>query len=289
MDLNFFIKKAHRLMPEAVLSNAISHINWAYKKLVTQDLDCFLFYGGKSAEDYDGDPFTKYPILYKLDLEAYTPGEITDENPLLNKDWVTFITPKSTSVDGIKNSSSIEFAHSWGDVVDNVTFVNSYKYPIKMNVYDIPIVVRKIKSIFTFKGFLLNNISGIGDKPFASPGLTNVSFGNFVSIPFTQVSRTAWTPCRLSVQSGLTDLRSPVFVEFFFEPPDITNEFSPCIIDLNKYGDMLIEGAVGDYEEEINSNSMRKLRFENELIPKFSKAQNINANTMTKSRYEPLF
>lgn len=273
-------------MPEAPLLETIMHLNWAYKELITQDLDCFIFYGGEADEVgvERFDPYTKYPILYNI--------YFADSNPLLETDWTTFINPDDVSgaTEGFIRSTEIEFPQTWNAENGFGYLYNCYKHKIKSLVYDVPVIVRKVKSLFTFKDKLFNNLAGIGDKPLVVRGNYPLAvFDQFASLPFTQRPRTSTTPCTLYIEGNLFELNTPIFIEVYFEPPDITGENSACMIDLTKYGDMLIEGACGDYEEEINSNSQRKERFLAVMKPKFAKEQMINYETNTSNSYKSVF
>lgn len=287
MVLSSLIKRIHRNMPEATLPEATSHLNWAYKKLICQDVDEFLFRGGKGnitggdpTAWKNDDPFSPYPILYWVSL--------ADSNPLLDDEWNTFhkASDNTAPAEGF-NTLQIDFDLTWEDIANTTYLYNCYKIPIVMEINSVPIVVRKVKNIFTFEIDSINrSVMGQTYRPFNYSGRAPITeFGDFVSIPFKQIDRTPSSPCKIFLHGSYFNVKTPFFVEFYYEPPDIINENSACLINLETYSDLIFEGALGRYEEEVNSLSQRKERFEGLLVDAFRRDKNA-PDTNTPLKYQ---
>jgi len=261
-------------MPGESRIKVLDYINQAYIKLCSQDSNRFIFYN-------ELDDNMPYPIIHysASPLPPATGVAGSDRN----EDWA----------DDWDNSEMKLLTY---DIASNL--VDSAAKQIELKIYDNIIAgsgqasetyvvakARKIANIFTI--YNENTANEFPDiyRPLECEGILFNRY-QLTKVPFkTLDSSSRRSSPRVTFNSPPNRFDVPYFVEFYFTPPDLTSENSPVIIDLNKWQDTLVKGAVAYYEDLVNGQSEKKIVFEKDDCKNFLDDGNEGSENETPERF----
>jgi hypothetical protein len=260
-DLRSLLSIVRDYMPELTEVRALEYINRAYKTLMQTDTRVNVYM------NFD-DPEFPYPIIKKT--FTYSPDSGKAPEP----------TPRSFYfLDG-----------EYG------VFEDSQGNPITLSVNGVGVSVRRVNAIFT-EVARYNDAYQIG---YYNPLGTYYNQGyrgtkwydrKFVRIPCNLYQKTSSVDNNASVQFNTENpyegIENPIYVEFWYDPPAITNKAQSVLIDLNRWQDVLIDGAVGYYEDLKNGRSDRLDKFKRQGLREFKNEYNKNYNNKTNVSFPP--
>jgi len=250
MNLQQIVKQLQMNLPSIGQAEVFYYLNIAYKKIVTQDVSDFIFL------NHDDTNFP-YPILGVSAPAIFEEGTYNT----WYESWDnSLLTDKSYNV--------------------NESLMNTNAEIITLTFESIPIVCRKVISVFAFY-----NSSTMSDfqsmyKPFQLDSELYNKY-SFVKVPFKSIDLTESSPAKIQFFTDITKIESPIFVELFFSPPDITSVYSPCLLDLNKWGIDLVSGAKAYYQADINGREDMRMLYEQNINVKIAPSKNRNNNDMS--------
>jgi len=271
IDLYKHVKKS---MPEVTDIDILKYINYAYKALVNQDSNDFIWLN-RNDENFP------YPILSGgtdgLTYSDAKEGKVYSQTKW-EEDWENNLSFISYSItyyeddDDILNSAIVDTLNEF--VAIKVDFEGE-NYAVK---------ARKIKSIFTFY-----SSSVASDFPdIYRPIMMEDQFYskyNFVKVPFTTIPKKQDTAPVVTFFGLLNRYAQPFFIEFYYEPPDITSVNSPVFIDIQKWLQPLNEGSVAFYEKIVNGVSDKLEYFNKRWLPEFKVENSYSSSESQSSRF----
>ena len=267
IDLYKHVKKS---MPEVIDIDILKYINYAYKALVNQDSNDFIWLN-RDDENFPypilsggGDSGSTYPNAKEGKVYSQTKWE---------EDWKNNLRAISYSIRSFGYGSAI---------VDTSNEYVDIKVNFEGTDYDVK--ARKVKSIFTF--YSSSVASDFQD--IYRPIMMEYQFYskyNFVKVPFTTIPKKQDTAPVVTFFGLLNRYAQPFFIEFYYEPPDITSVNSPIFIDIQKWLQPLNEGSVAFYEKIVNGVSDKLEYFNKRWLPEFKMESSYSSSESQSSRF----
>jgi hypothetical protein len=252
MTLQQIINQLQMNLPSIGLTEVFYYLNIAYKKIVTQDVTDFIFL------NHDDNNFP-FPIL-----AAFAPA-YSGSGDNWYDDWDNdLLTDKCYSI-------------------EDYVLYDTGKSTIPLEVDDVSVTCRRVANVFAFY-----NSSTFSDyqktyKPFQLEDELYNKY-SFCKIPFKSIDATSSSVAKIQFFTDLTTIDSPIFVEFYFVPPDITSVYSPCFLNLDKWGIDLVNGAKAYYQADINGREDSRMLFEQIVQTKISPNKN-KSNSEVSMRF----
>jgi hypothetical protein len=175
------------------------------------------------------------------------------------------------------------YGKSYGRVVEG-HLVDTNQNEIEFNISSIPIKCRKVKDLFTIKNSI--TVSNFEEKHVPLLTVLDDPFfkdNDFVKIPHT--SSKHWDGADIKF-NGAFNYKVPIFVEFYYMPPEITGESTPIFMNLEEDYDLLVDGAMAKYEKEVNGRSDDVIAWRNGALSDFVRRGNPSLNNSRSRRFK---
>jgi|TARA_Y100000310_G_scaffold127848_2_gene126976 hypothetical protein len=244
--------RIQKYMPEVSSSHEVlEYLDRAYLRLCQNDIKDFVYV--ICAGDYDNiDLDFPYPVLKQ-------------------KTTIGGTNPMPSCVPLVANN----FTDDLGNELAISTEVFEFKYKGQI------VTPRKVNAFFVKKNinnyyYPVNQTPYQPFSPYFNSGYGATKFGQNGNMDFSRF------PCDLRPPSGDTPCEAyffskpygdaesadesnnflgDIYCEFWFTPPSLTTADSVMLLDVGKWQDELINGAVGYYEDLVNGDSTRKEKF----------------------------
>jgi hypothetical protein len=252
MSLRTVFNTVKRLMPEVPDPQVFEYISEAYLELLSEDVAELIF-----LNRYDSN--FPYPILQDPNALPPVGGDTWWSG--WNNDLLT----------------DLSYDLSSPYIRDSINDEVQLQIDLTKNGSDsVPVLVRKLANVFTIRDSrTINDFPEIYRPAYCSENPIYSKY-QFVKVPYQSRS--------FSDDRGAADIQfffppnnyeTPFFLEFYWRPAvPISSVNSKVLMDTKKWKDALIDGAVGRYEDIVNGQSERKMKFETQRKKEFKKEFN---------------